>query len=253
MKFFRNGFFLALFLLSLFPASGFSQSEGLTLVCDEWPPYQMRRDGAVIGFSTTVVREVFQAMDMTPASIQAYPWKRALRMLRADRVDGLFSANFTEDRLRFARYPDETLIRSPWVIWGRTETGFAYDDLSDLAGKRIGVVNGYSYTPSFWKYIRKHAIVDGTTTDETNFRKLAAGRLDCLIAELGNGLFLHRTLGLDNVVPFPESPIKVDGLYLIFNRDRVSEETVARFSEALKVFKAGPAYSELHQKYFGAP
>jgi ABC-type amino acid transport substrate-binding protein len=55
------------------------------------------------------------------------------------------------------------------------------------------------------------------------------------------------------VVPFPESPIKVDGLYLIFNRDRVSEETVARFSEALKVFKAGPAYSELHQKYFGAP
>lgn len=245
-------FFILFLLLTFFPLSGRAQPTKLELVCDEWPPYQIVRDGRVEGFSTEVVKIVLESIGMVPERIRAYPWKRALQVLRSGHADGLFSANFTEDRLRFARYPDETLVESPWVIWVRRGAEFSFEEMSDLRGKRIGVVNGYSYTPEFWDYIRKHAVVDPVISDETNFRKLPAGRLDCLIAELGNGLSLRRTLGLPGIVPQRENPVKVDGLYLIFNRERVDEAAVSRFSETLKAFKEGPVYRELRRKYFGA-
>ncbi|MFP4583594.1 MAG: substrate-binding periplasmic protein [Desulfococcaceae bacterium] len=243
----------ALLLLFIAAPSAPAASSSLRMVCDEWPPYQIVRDGNVSGFSVELITAALASMDVAPGPIDAFPWKRAIHILRSGRADALFSANFSEDRLRFARYPSEPLVESSWVIWVHRKAEFSYEEMADLRGKRIGVVSGYSYTPSFWQFIRKRAAVDPVTKDETNFRKLSAGRLDCIVAELGNGLFIRRSLGLDNLTPLRDHPIKVDGLYLIFQRDRVSEETVARFSNALKKFKESPAHSGLRQKYFGAP
>ena len=190
-----------LLLFSLTAASAPAESAKLRMVCDEWPPYQIVRDGNVGGFSVELVTAALASMDVAPDLIDAFPWKRAIHILRSGQADALFSANFTEDRLRFARYPSEPLVESPWVIWVRRGAEFSFEKMADLRGKRIGVVSGYSYTPSFWQFIRKHAIVDPVTDDESNFRKLSAGRLDYIVAELGNGLFIRRSLGLDNLIP----------------------------------------------------
>lgn len=223
----------------------------LRAVCDIWAPYQIEGGEEVTGFSTEVVRMVLQRMDGETMALRAFPWKRALMMIKDGEADMLFSANLSESRTEFARYPEEPLAESPWVLWVRKDRGLRFDTLNDLKGRRIGVVRGYSYTEEFRNFIQKHATPDEVTDDRTNFLKLNSGRIDYTVAELGNGYHILRELKFKNIMPITENPIKTDGLYAIFNKDKVDSAFVDRFSDELKRLKSEPAYKSLRVRYFG--
>ena len=218
------------------------------LVCDIWPPYQFKQAGHLSGYSTDMVREVYASMGITSETITPFPWKRALTIVETGNADALFSANFTADRLTFARYPEEPLFETPWIIW--THKGRSVASLEDLKGKRVGVVIGYSYTPEFWQFIETYCTVEKVSLDEINFKKLEFGRIDATVAEYGNGLHLLRTLRLQSVVPQPEVEIKRDGLYILFNRKNVPQSFVDEFTKKLKEFKKSARHKELREKYF---
>jgi polar amino acid transport system substrate-binding protein len=219
------------------------------VVCDLWPPYQFKQDGHLSGYSTEMVREVYASMGITSETITPFPWKRALSIVETGHADALFSANYTADRLTFARYPEEPLFETPWVIW--THKHRPVTSLETLKGKRVGVVIGYSYTPEFWQFIETYCTVEKVSLDEINFRKLEVGRIDATVAEYGNGLHLMRTLNLNSVLPQPGVEIKRDGLYILFNRQSVPQSFVDEFSEKLKEFKKSARHEELRKKYFG--
>lgn len=234
-------------LLLLIPA--LSQRQPYRLVCDIWPPYQIETPEGVGGFSTEMVRAVFSRLEATMEPVQAYPWKRAMNILEHGHADGLFSANLTQDRQLFARYPAEPLFEAPWIIWTRDARPMR--SLQDLKGLTVGVVAGYSYTPEFWDFIETFCNVERVASDEINFRKLEYGRLDAAVAEYGNGLHLIRKLNLGIVTPRPDVIVKTDGLYIMFNRTEVDESFVRDFSEELKRFKVTEEYRALRRKYFG--
>lgn len=217
------------------------------LVCDIWPPYQIQERNKVEGLSTEIIQAVYKRMDTPVDSINAFPWKRALRILQSGHADALFSANYTKDRETFAHYPEEILFESPWVIW--TKGSGNIKTLEDLKGKTIGVVMGYSYTKSFWDFIQTYCRVEQVTTDNINFKKLALGRLDAIVAEYGNGKYLIKQLNLEGLSPHQDIVIKKDGLHIIFSRDRVDKEFVQRFSDELKAFKTTQEYQDLRYKY----
>ncbi len=223
-------------------------ARSVNLVCDIWPPYQMKSRDGMSGFSVDVVTAVFGRMDVEIEGVTSFPWKRALVMVEHGRADALFSANYTPDRAVFARYPEEMLVNSPWVIWTRGEK---ITSLDELKGRTIGVVNGYSYTPEFWDFIETHCTVQKVHSDEVNFKKLAAGRIDATVAEFGNGHYLTTLFGLNNVKAHLNFPIKEDGLYIIFNRDSAAAEFVEEFSEQLKAFKSTDEFRALRMKHFG--
>ncbi len=243
-------FYLLAFSLA-FSSSAATAKPPLTVVCDPWPPYQTLVGRQVGGFSTKIVQTVFQRMRVAIGRIEAYPWRRAITMLETGEADALYSANYTTVRTRFARYPDAPLVVSPWVMWVRRASGLQFRSLQDLAGKRIGLVNGYSYTAALWDYVNEHSHVDRVPNDALNFKKLHAGRVDYIAAELRNGTYLVNQLGLDDLVPLTERPIKFVGLYIIFNRKAVSQPFVDRFSDELWALKKEPLFGELYETYFG--
>jgi len=224
------------------------REQPIRLVCDIWPPYQTVSENGLGGFSTEMVEAVLKRMGTPVKSLESFPWKRALTILEQGGADALFSANLTPDRAIFAHYPSEKLIDAPWIIWTRAER--PVHSLEDLKGKSVGVVLGYSYTESFWRFIETYCRVEQVSTDEINMRKLALNHVDAVAAEYGNGLHLVRELGLKGIRPHPDIVIKQDGLYIMFNRRSVREAFVERFSEELKAFKATPEYGELRKKYF---
>jgi len=237
-------------ILCLILWSSTLSAQEMEIICDEWPPYQIVENSQLTGFGTELVKTVLKKMDVKIRTLHLYPWKRAIIMMEKGQADALFSANYAKEREAFAWYPDEPLIQSPWVLWVREKDGLKFESYENLNGKRIGVVRGYSYTPEFWDFIQKHAEPDEVTDDETNFRKLNGGRIDYAVAEMGNGYHLLKKLGLKRIVPLKDKPIKSDGLYLIFNKKRVSKETVERFSAELKKFKQEEAYQILCRQYF---
>lgn len=232
------------------PSGAGADPARLHLVCDNWPPYQIVENGKVSGFSTAVVTEVLARMGVREIPLDVYPWKRAVRMLEKGDADGLFSANYTVERTEFSLYPEEAIVDSPWVMWVRKEGGPAPESWQDLAGFRVGLVSGYSYTPEFWRFMKHQGRYEEVVSDEQNFRKLNAGRVDVIVAELGNGLYLRKRLCLTGIVPLTRNPVKVDGLYLIFNRERISRSFVREFSTQLTLLKKEPFYRQLYDEHF---
>jgi polar amino acid transport system substrate-binding protein len=226
-------------------------NQPLEIICDKWPPYKKEEKGFISGFSTEVIRSVLNKMDVPIHTIKAYPWKRAIIMLKNASVDGLFSINYTFERSEYAWYPDEPIIESPWLIWGTSNS--KYEDFSSLDEKKIGIVRGYSYTEKFLDYIYLHCKVEEAADDLTNFKKLKDGKIDFTPADFGNGIYLLRHYNLINIKPFKNNPIKKDGLYLVFNKNRISEKFTKDFSENLKEFKKTKLYGKLFNKYFALP
>ena len=236
----------------LFCASAFAGDKALTVICDDWPPYQISQKGKITGFCTRLVEETMRRMSVTIRPIEMYPWKRAMVMMESGQADALFSANFTRERVAFAHYPDEMLVKSPWVVWMRNDGNLSFNSLDDLKNRKIGLVRGYSYTPELWNFVKKNSHVEEVADDVTNFRKLNAGRIDFTVAELGNGLFILKSKRLGAIIPLKNRPIKEDGLFIIFNKNRIEKSFVDRFSAELKLLKSEPYYTVLKQEYFPA-
>ena len=238
-------------LSGIYSLNALADERSITLICDDWPPYQVVEKGKTSGFCTNVVEEVFKRMDVKIASLDVYPWKRAIIMMESGKTDALFSANFSRERADYARYPKEPLVYSPWVLWVRKEDNLKFNSLSDLKKKKVGIVRGYSYTPEFLNYIKKNALPDEVPDDTTNFKKLNVGRIDYTVAELGNGNHIIKTLKLNKIIPLKNKPVKEDGLYIIFNTSTISEPFVNKFSNELRKVKQSPLYPYLQKKYFG--
>ena len=240
---------MILFLL-VFSSLVKADIQSIDIICDDWPPYQIVNGKQVNGFSTKVITTVFARMGVDVRSITPFPWKRAVAMMKRGKADALFSSNYTKERTEFAYYPKEPLVDSPWVMWGREENELQFKSFDDLQGKSVGLVRGYSYTPELLSYMEKHSNIELVTSDEQNFRKLNANRLDYIVAELGNGQYLVNELGLKNIKPLLNNPIKIDGLYIIFNKKNVSKELVEKFSDELRKFKQESLYNVLRDTYF---
>ncbi|MFV0346977.1 MAG: substrate-binding periplasmic protein [Halodesulfovibrio sp.] len=237
-----------LFLLIMLVLDLAAAKEKLTVVCDIWPPYQIeKKDLPVGGFATDVVEHVLGSMQAKHEPVQSYPWKRAMELFQHGKADALFSANYTKEREMYAYYPSVPLVESPWVIWTQN---MPISSLEDLKGKRIGVVTGYSYTQEFWEFILVYCTVEEVYSDELNFRKLQIGRLDALVAELGNGLYIRQKVKAYNTLPNENVTIKSDGLYIMFNRTTVDKGFVDRFSEELARFRQSKQYRDMRAEYF---
>nr|WP_321259392.1 transporter substrate-binding domain-containing protein [uncultured Pseudodesulfovibrio sp.] len=240
--------FCLTFMTILFLFSNAKAQQPFKLVCDIWPPYQVETVNGLSGFSVEMVQAIYNQMGIPTDNIRAFPWRRAMEMIKHGDAEALFSANFTADRQAFAHYSSEILFESSWVIW--TRRGEEIHSLESLKGKKIGVVSGYSYTREFWNFIKTNCIVENVNSDKANFKKLSAGRIDATVAEYSNGLHLAATLKYKNITPNRAVTIKRDGLYIIFSRKRVTEEFVKAFSNALIKFKKTEVYSQLRDKYF---
>ncbi len=221
----------------------------VNVICDAWPPYQIVENERIHGFSTQTVRAVFNRMGVKFLALKGYPWKRAIKMMERGEADALFSVNYTPERSRYAHYPSEPLVETPWVMWVQKESGNRFDSFEDLIGKRVGLVNGYSYTPSFWEFVKKHRLHELVASDVNNFKKLNGGNLDFVLAEKRNGAYILNQLRIDTIVPLGHNPVKTDGLYIIFSKREVSEAFVERFSNTLRKFKKEPAYQYLYRRY----
>jgi polar amino acid transport system substrate-binding protein len=111
---------------------------------------------------------------------------------------------------------------------------------ADLKGKRLGAVTGYSYgfvTP-----------VDGyqlnyVSDPVSNFRKLAAGRLDGVLEELQVGEMLIHNIGAQSRLAYDSKPVKDNPFFLMAGKNN------PRAKEVLEVFNQGLALLRSNGRY----
>lgn len=160
----------------------------ITLATYDYPPYCDSTDpdgGALVA----IVRAAFAEEDIS-VNLTVLPWQRLSSLSASGRLDGVIGVWKTDtDNLKVSLGPPvfysllgyyQHQNRKPLKV-------------SELAGRRAGVVSGYHY-PTILR--RLGTGFDAARNDETNLRKLQQGRIDIAITEkaVGDALIRQRRI-----------------------------------------------------------
>lgn len=226
----------------LFWASSAKSAE--TIVVDQAnPPFMYEIKGKVAGIYPALIREAFQRMG-EDIQLSALPWKRALNDV--DRglvgIGGLYKTKTRVAVLDFSDRLFEEVIQI-YVVQGKS---FPYDGIRSLYGRKIGVLRGWSYGEEFDAAVAAGKIkIEEVSGDMQNFEKLAAGRLDIVLAIRESAEIVISSGGLkDKIEPLP-SPLITSPAYLAFAKSGNKTGLLARFNTTLATMHGDGSYDRI--------
>ena len=243
--------FSAVFLyLVLGSATLMVQAQPLIAIDNANPPFMYQHQGQPKGLYPVLLQGVFQRAGIT-VEIQAMPWKRAL--MRGGRGElGIGGIYKTASRLAIFDY-SQTIFEEKLIVYVRRGTATSFHALSDLYGKRVGVIRGWSYTEALDKALNDGSIMARASgSDEANFKMLALGRLDAVIAIELAGQHIVQQLQLDQVVAL-QPALSINSTHLVFAKQAKQQALLQRFDQSLEAMRADGSLAELLQQGMANP
>ncbi|WP_455381456.1 substrate-binding periplasmic protein [Salinispira pacifica] len=214
----------------------------ITVVADEWPPFNMVPGANREGYMIDVLREVFE-----PAGIAVryllVPWNRAL----SDTRSGVFTAAVGASKVDGAGlvFPKEELSVNRLTFFTRAESSWTFRGLPSLAEVSLGVIDGYDYRQWLNEYIDRYAgddrrvqVVRGDQALEANFRKLLNRRVDAIVDSETTLRFTALELGISDRVRMAGQDDQAAEIYVAFSPalpySRTLAEMLSRGIEELR-------------------
>lgn len=239
------------FVMVLSFSQALAQNESLTIVTEDWPPYNYEEDGVAKGFSVEIVQSIMQELGVD-YEILVLPGERGERMLNS----GPNVLNFSIFR---------TAEREPkykWIGPIATDGIFFYkkkgsplniQTLEDA--KNVGSV-GSPHKGLVFGVLQKQGFTNLDTISKTtnNIKKLVRGRIDLFVGETPLGIqYKAQSLGLKMSEVIEKTPVQLVEfpLYIACSKD-TSDETVESWQQALDKLKQSGKYTEIYNKYLGS-
>lgn len=227
-----------------------ARGERLRIVTEPWAPYVYEENGQAKGLDYETTAIVFQRLGIE-VEWQFLPWKRCLAMLEQGQADGALDIFHSSQRDDNLLYPDEALSEVEFVLFYAKAHPHPFSSLDDLRGLTVGVSPGYQYNPAFNESrLFKH---EPAPSHESNFGKLALGRVDLVITDRRVGQHVLHALNLQEQIAQYPTVISRNRQYLALRRNAGMDLLMQRFSAELKRFKHEPAYAQLNARYTGLP
>lgn len=163
------------------------QAETITIVADEWCPYNCAPGSDKPGYMIEIAQKVLGEAGHT-IEYSNMPWSRAIEESRRGRFTAIVGAA-RDDAPDFV-YPDQPLGISGSVFAVKKGADWKYTGTDSLAAVSVGVIQDYSYSEEFDAYSATHAkdskriqVATGENALSTNIRKLDAGRIGALLED----------------------------------------------------------------------
>ena len=177
-------FALTLAVLSPVAPAG---AETITLVADEWCPYNCTPGDEKPGFLVEIVKEVFEPQGFT-VEYKIVPWARAIRDTRTGRYSAILGAIRSE--APDFHYPDGAGFFAGTQAFVKAGSPWKYDGPRSLDDVTLGVILDYSYGATADKYIAQHRsdtkrvqLSTGEDALEKNVAKLLQDRVSVLLED----------------------------------------------------------------------
>ena len=213
------------------------------------PASGLDEDGNLRGETVELIRRVLSAMGYTP-KFRVLPFRRCLEAMRDGTSPMMLPCVVSIERQAFMRFSDPVDFMHT-VLWkkGAGKAG-CWKTLGDLAGLRIGVIEGYYYGPKWQEALAAGTFrVEGSIgrdPNRSNFRMLVEGRVDMAVCDLRLGRFLKEKHApqFDDVHPCPgeigsATPLCAPVSLRYFRDHGLSPEGfLARFNAHLKDLRA---------------
>ncbi len=245
--------FLRALLLNVILALGWSTASAaeplLVLVDAGNPPFMYNASGVdnAGGVYPSMLQTAFARMGM-PLVVKAVPWKRAVHELEhaAAGVGGIYK---NDERTAKFDYSDALFVERIAVFYN-SQRPIDFHTVHDLFGKRVGVIRGWSYGDEL-DLARKNEqlLVEEVNGDQQNFKKLASGRLDAVLAIVESGeRALDEGAGELAYVKMSATLLASNPAYLAFSKKANQLETLKQFNKALAAMKKDGSLDKLFQQ-----
>lgn len=227
-------------LLAVPPASA-ADDAILLFGDDNYPPVIWVEKGEPRGELPRILRALEPALGRS-FRFELTPWRRAYESAAAGR-GGLIGVSLTSERQKLFDFSDPVYDDNINIVVLRGRE-FAYRELHDLRGRKLGGQLGASYGEAFDRALQQGTVsVERDTSQVLRLRKLLAGRIDAAL--IGNGQAgIDATIAADpelqrNRERFValDRPLAVDQLYLAFPKSMAARPLLQQFNVALRAMQ----------------
>lgn len=168
-----------------FMASGLAFADTITLLADEWCPYNCDPKSPNPGYMIEVAKLAFESKGHK-VDYKLINWERALQMVKEGKATAAVGADSTE--LEKGVYPTESLGNTINAFFVPAASTWKYAGPDSLKGQKVGVIKGYPYEDNIEAFFKANPgvadYVSGDTATETNIKKLGAGRINSYIENI---------------------------------------------------------------------
>ncbi|MCL9780035.1 transporter substrate-binding domain-containing protein [Vibrio sp. S4M6] len=224
---------LILLSFTVFSFSAFA-AEKIKLANGEWAPYQ----SATLkenGFISQFVKEVFEGEGYEVEYV-FLPWKRGFEDTKKGALDGSFLWSKNPEREKSFLYSNPVISLSS-SLFQQADKPIVWAQLTDLAKYKIGGVVGYSYVTD---KLEKQGVlkIQRIAKSDSNYKKLAAGRLDAVIEDTDVGFEAINRLGLAGKIVPNDKELSAREYFVIISKNS------PRAQELLEAFNRGLAKAQ---------
>jgi len=203
-------------LLTIIPA--LVVADEITIVGDVWPPYNTEPGSATPGYAIEIAQQVFAAKGHK-VKYEVVPWSRA--------VDGTQKGTYTaavggfEGDVAGALIPKEPVGISDNEFFTKKGSPWIYQGFASLAGKQVGLIQGYTYDKGAFDAWAKSAKNIQWSSGEAplilNLKKLDAGRVDCILEDVNVVTYTAKENGLAGKFQIAGNANMTNRIYILFS------------------------------------
>ncbi|XOZ33577.1 substrate-binding periplasmic protein [Halomonadaceae bacterium KBTZ08] len=220
-------------------ASESSQDRTLRITNGEWPPY-LGEEEPGYGIASRIVSRAFERAGYT-VEYEFHPWSRSLYLARKGERAGSAVWMPSEER-REDFFISRPVVVTEYVFFHRAEMPFEWRKAGDLADYRIGLTRDYVYGEVIDRVKRLGvAPTEIVSSDELNFQKLMAGRIDLFPMDRVVGQRMIHDLFEEKEaekLTWHSHPVRRDRLHLLLSREVPGNaERIKAFNRELKAMR----------------
>lgn len=171
----------------------------ISVITEEYPPHSfVNAQGQIEGGNVEKVRKAFNKLNLN-LEMQVMPWARGYEITKYGENLFLFTCSRTEERENDFKWV-AVLSTSDVSVFALKSREIAITQVEDMQKFHIGGVIGYRYLPYFYKNgfsSPPGGLLELTTSDEFNLKKLFANRIDLMISNSDQIKFVAEKLKLD--------------------------------------------------------
>ncbi len=232
---------------SLALVASVAYADTVSIVADEWCPYNCEPDDALPGFMIEAAQAVLGAAGYEVQYITVDDWDEAVEEARAGKYDAIVGAS-VDDAPDFV-FPEEYMGLAQNHFYVRKGDAWRYTDMDSLKGRRLAALSGYAYSEELDEWLPEHGFIF-TSLDEA-MDALFNDQVDAVVeAEYVMMLFAMQSFILDDIESAGVLNEEPDELYVAFSLANPNAQVYADLlTSGIRAMKADGSWNRLLSKY----
>lgn len=203
----------------------------IKIATSEYPPY-MGQDLPQGGMLVAVATEAFRRSGYE-LKVTFLPWARTMDSAKSGALEGVLGIWHSDEREQWFVY-SKPLPGTEVGFYKRSDSQISYRSLSELKPYTIGTVRGYANPSAF---NAANLRIDEVVDDETNLRKLGAGRIDLALIDKGVARYLiaSKPDNFKGKLVWIEPAVEKQPLYIALSKKTADlDKKLAAFNKGLQ-------------------